>query len=64
LNTLAGGLIAWAGYVAWPTWELSGIADNVARMLDPCRSYLQAVNDAYLERGATGAIGFARRLDV
>lgn len=63
LNTLAGGLIALAGYVAWPTWERHGIAESVARMLDAYRAYFQAVRDAYLVPGEAGAPSFVSRLD-
>jgi uncharacterized membrane protein YccC len=63
LNTLAGGLIALAGYAAWPTWERCGIADSVARMLDAYRCYFQAVTGAYVEPGVAGTLLDTRRLD-
>jgi uncharacterized membrane protein YccC len=63
LNTLAGGLIALAGYAAWPTWERCGIADGVARMLDAYRWYFQAVTGAYVGPGVAGTLLDTRQLD-
>lgn len=63
LNTLAGGLIALAGYAAWPTWERCGMADSVARMLDAYCGYFQAVTGAYMEPGIAGTLLDTRRLD-
>lgn len=42
LNTAAGGVLALAAYVLWPTWERKQIRQTMAEMLDRCREYLHA----------------------
>jgi uncharacterized membrane protein YccC len=49
LNTLAGGAIALAAYILWPTWERTRISDSLAGLLDAYRAYFRAVCDIYLE---------------
>ena len=49
MNTAAGGLIALAAYILWPTWERTQVNEVLARMLAAYRLYFAAVRDAYLE---------------
>jgi uncharacterized membrane protein YccC len=47
LNTLLGGSLSLAAYVAWPTWERTQVAETFARLLDAYAAYFQAVRRAY-----------------
>jgi len=47
LNTVLGGAVALAAYMAWPTWERTQIAETFARLLDAYAAYFQAVRRAY-----------------
>ncbi len=59
MNTAAGGLIALAAYILWPTWERTQVNEVLARMLAAYRAYFAAVRDAYLEPQKD----FSRNLD-
>ncbi len=50
VNTALGGVLALLAYLAWPTWERSRIADNVAAMLRAYREYFSAVARSYIEK--------------
>ena len=49
LNTLIGGAVSLAAYLAWPTWERTRIAEMFAQLLDSYRAYFHAVRRAYEE---------------
>jgi uncharacterized membrane protein YccC len=46
INTVAGGALALAAYVVWPTWERTQVGEMGARLLDAYRGYFSAVVDA------------------
>ena len=50
MNTAIGGVLALLAYLAWPTWERSRVADNVAAMLKMYREYFSAVAKSYVEK--------------
>jgi len=58
-NTLAGGAIALAAYLAWPTWERTQIRQVLAIMLEAYRRYFQLVCQGYL----TPSVSASRELD-
>ncbi len=51
VNTIAGGALALAAYVLWPTWERTQVAEVMARLLDGYRAYFAAVGDALTREG-------------
>jgi uncharacterized membrane protein YccC len=51
INTAAGGALALAAYVAWPTWERTQVAEMMARLLDAYRAYFSSVVDALTQAG-------------
>jgi uncharacterized membrane protein YccC len=51
INTAAGGALALAAYVAWPTWERTQVAEMIARLLDAYRAYFSSVVDALTQAG-------------
>lgn len=52
INTVAGGAIAFAGYLLWPTWERGQVSETLARMLDGYREYFHWVREAHLNPAA------------
>ena len=46
INTVAGGALALAAYVVWPTWERTQVGEMGARLLDAYRAYFSVVVDA------------------
>lgn len=66
--TLIGGAIAFAAYSAWPAWTHARVADDLAKLIDAQRRYLQAVllgfaeptSDAGAQRAAQVAVWRAR----
>ncbi|GAC1633120.1 MAG: FUSC family protein [Candidatus Acidiferrum sp.] len=50
MNTAIGGVLALLAYLAWPTWERTRVADNVAAMLKAYREYFSAVAKSYVEK--------------
>ena len=52
LNTAVGGVLALLAYLAWPTWERSRVADNVAALLRAYRKYFSVVAKSYSEKGS------------
>ena len=51
INTAAGGALALAAYVVWPTWERTQVAEMMARLLDAYRAYFSSVVDALTQAG-------------
>ncbi len=49
VNTLAGGALALAAYILWPTWQQRQIREVVATMLDAYRDYFRRVSQVYLQ---------------
>jgi len=49
INTLAGGSLALAAYILWPTWQQRQIREVVALMLDAYREYFRRVSQVYLQ---------------
>jgi uncharacterized membrane protein YccC len=50
LNTVAGGTIALADYLIWPTWERTQLAELMAQMLDAYREYFRVIREGYIRR--------------
>jgi uncharacterized membrane protein YccC len=51
VNTLAGGALALAAYILWPTWQQRQIREVMAAMLDAYRDYFRRVSSVYLQPG-------------
>jgi uncharacterized membrane protein YccC len=49
VNSLAGGALALAAYILWPTWQKTQIREVMARMLDAYRDYFRRVSQVYLQ---------------
>ncbi|HVW82254.1 MAG TPA: FUSC family protein [Mycobacteriales bacterium] len=49
LDTLIGGAIALAGYVAWPTWERRSLEASVDGVLAALATYAEAVLSRYVD---------------
>jgi uncharacterized membrane protein YccC len=49
VNTLAGGALALAAYLLWPTWQQRQIREVMATMLDAYREYFRRVSQVYLQ---------------
>lgn len=52
LDTVVGGALAFAAYLAWPTWEGARLADRLAGLLEAQRRYAACVLDALREPSA------------
>ena len=61
MNTAIGGVLALLAYLAWPTWERSRVAENVAAMLAAYREYFSAVATSYIENNTGNRTG---RLEI
>jgi uncharacterized membrane protein YccC len=51
INTAAGGALALAAYVVWPTWERTQVGEMMARLLDAYRAYFSTVVEALTREG-------------
>jgi uncharacterized membrane protein YccC len=62
LNTVAGGIVALAAYIIWPTWERSRLGETLARMLEAYRDYFHQIRIAYAssETGSPAELDQAR----
>jgi uncharacterized membrane protein YccC len=49
VNSLAGGALALAAYIVWPTWQRTQIREVVAKMLDAYREYFRRICLIYLQ---------------
>jgi uncharacterized membrane protein YccC len=67
LATAIGGLLAFAAYVAWPTWARDHVAEDLALLLEAQSAFARHVLQAFLEpqhfdAGAMRAAQLASRL--
>jgi uncharacterized membrane protein YccC len=56
VNTAAGGCLALLAYWIWPTWERTGVPEQIAQLFDAYREYFHALTQDYVNSASTAGV--------